>query len=210
MLSGAFDEDDHHSNLSPEAEEAPPASDGGRPPKLRKTATIVMEENTAIGLLKKAVELRSKYQRAASVTSEALQNAISAGSTVSYCFCSSGLLQLTNAADGAVLFCCGQNVGGFAADYAALFKIVCNGHCRTFCHQRLEMLQQRFDLHETMQGDLEMREMGRGSMASVDFFKVGKVDNHVSQLLPSTQQPLRPHLRTSATPHRTSAIPHPL
>ena len=178
MLSGSFDEDDH-SHLAPEAEEAPVTAEGaGRPPKLRKTATIVMEENTAIGMLKRAVELRSKYQHAAGV-SEALQNAVSAGTPISFSFDVSGLLQLTNATEGTLLSKCGENVGTFAADYTALIKIVSNGHCRTFCHQRLEMLQQRFELHETMQGDLEMREMGRGQMASVDFFKVGKVDNHI-------------------------------
>ena len=147
-----------------------------RPPKLRKTDTLVVEESTACSLLLKAVALRQKYQEP--LDSTKLKEAIAQGRTITHRFDRSGIIELLDDA-GTNLVSCNVDVGTFAADYGALVGIVSNGHCRTFSHQRLEILQQRFELQVIEQGDMEMREMGRGEMASVDFFKCGKVDNHI-------------------------------
>ena len=174
MLSGSFEDDDAF--LADDA-----SVDGPRPPKLRKTMTMKVEETTATGQLLQATALRQKYQQEPHISAE-LREAIACERRLTYRFNPSGLLELLDAESegaAAVVACCAFDVGTFARDYAALVKIVGDGRCRTFCHQRLEMLQQRFDLHQTEQGDMEMREMGRGAMASVDFFQCGKVDNHV-------------------------------
>ena len=152
-----------------------------RPPKLRRTATLEKEEETATGQLRRAAELRARYQQPGNAST--LRDALAAGKRLTHRFDSSGLLELIDSeselGDAAIVASCAIDVASFARDYAALVKIVSNGHCRTFCHQRLEILQHRFELHETEQGDMEMRAMGSGEMASVDFYKCGKVDNHI-------------------------------
>jgi AMP deaminase len=171
MLSASFEDDDHDDMSSQEL----PV----HPPKLRKTETLIVEEKSAIGLLARAVALRQKYCSLMSATPSAeLMATVAAGRHVAHTFDASGLLQLQDDG-GHVIASCGVQVEEFADDYASLSKIVSDGKCRTYSHHRLELLQQRFELHETMQGDMEMREMGRGEMAAVDFFSVGKVDNHI-------------------------------
>lgn len=175
MLSASFDDEE-----LVHAEPAAEVADNARPPKLRKTETLLIEENAAIDLLNRAARLRRKYQEPV-LASASILDALSQAHTIGYSFDSSGILELTasDRQQNRVVASCDIDVGTFSADYADLIKIVTNGTARTFCHQRLMMLQQRFDLHETEQGDVELREMGRGQMASIDFFKVGKVDNHI-------------------------------
>ena len=162
MLSASFDDEE-----LVHAEPAAEVADNARPPKLRKTETLLIEENAAIDLLNRAARLRRKYQEPV-LASASILDALSQAHTIGYRFDSSGILELTasDRQQNRVVASCDIDVGTFSADYADLIKIVTNGTARTFCHQRLMMLQQRFDLHETEQGDVELREMGRGQMAA--------------------------------------------
>ena len=60
MLSSVFADDELTPHLEPHTEGLNVLQ---RPPKLRKTETLVREENAAIGLLRRAVEMRKRYSR---------------------------------------------------------------------------------------------------------------------------------------------------
>src|SRR5207302_395093 len=54
---------------------------------------------------------------------------------------------------------------------------VMNGPAKTFCHNRLHILEARFNLHELLNHDLE--QLVQKSVPHRDFYNVRKVDNHV-------------------------------
>lgn len=176
MLSSSFEEDLWKAGSGN-------SDDNPHPPKLRKTETLEFEENTATGQILRAIRLRQKYQTFDESAAAEIAGALRAGRKLVHRFDKSGLLELVDAdselGGAGIVASCRVDVGTFAKDYDALVAIVNNGTCRTFAHQRLDMLQHRFDLHVAERGDMEVRTMGSGEMASVDFFKCGKVDNHI-------------------------------
>ena len=144
-----------------------------------KTRSTCLEEEQAVKLLHSATVLRSVYQTTPP-PSEKLQAACAAGPTsIRHRLGTTGVLELYDGRSGDVLARVDTTVATFAENYHQLVAIVANCHARTWAHQRLELLGNKYELQVLEHGELDTREMGRDGMASVDFFDVAKVDNHI-------------------------------
>jgi hypothetical protein len=79
----------------------------------------------------------------------------------------------------------GENVTVYQAparaDYAAalqlLMDLASDGPVKSFCHNRLHLLEARFNLHELLNHDLETT--AQKAVPHRDFYNVRKIDNHV-------------------------------
>ena len=67
------------------------------------------------------------------------------------------------------------------ADYALALSLIMDiagsGPLRSFAHSRLYLLESRFNLHQTLNGDLEA--LAQRAVPHRDFYNVRKIDNHV-------------------------------
>eukprot|EP00899_Mesostigma_viride_P012644 jgi/Mesvir1/21380/Mv20864-RA.1 len=65
----------------------------------------------------------------------------------------------------------------FFTDMHRLLRIISLGFVKTFCHQRLKMLEQRFSLHLMLNADKEF--LAQKAAPHRDFYNVRKVDTHI-------------------------------
>ena len=65
----------------------------------------------------------------------------------------------------------------YALALSLLMDIAVSGPLRSFCHNRLGLLQSRFSLHETLNGELE--NVAQRAVPHRDFYNVRKIDGHV-------------------------------
>ncbi|GBG61838.1 hypothetical protein CBR_g23794 [Chara braunii] len=65
----------------------------------------------------------------------------------------------------------------FFTDMHRILKIVSTGAVKSFCHQRLQLLEQKFSLHLMLNADREF--LAQKSAPHRDFYNVRKVDTHV-------------------------------
>ena len=67
------------------------------------------------------------------------------------------------------------------SDYALALSLIMDiagsGPLRSFAHNRLYLLESRFNLHQTLNGDLEA--LAQRAVPHRDFYNVRKIDNHV-------------------------------
>eukprot|EP00803_Ostreobium_quekettii_P008377 evm.model.scf_907.2 EVM.evm.TU.scf_907.2 scf_907:13163-20301(+) len=69
------------------------------------------------------------------------------------------------------------NLEEFIADLQYILKVGAMGPVKTFCFQRLRLLEQKFNLHVMMNADKEF--LAQKSAPHRDFYNVRKVDTHV-------------------------------
>nr|XP_010920819.1 probable AMP deaminase [Elaeis guineensis] len=65
----------------------------------------------------------------------------------------------------------------FFTDLHYILRVIAAGNIRTLCHHRLGLLEQRFNLHLTLNADKEF--LAQKSAPHRDFYNVRKVDTHV-------------------------------
>ncbi|XP_078159904.1 putative AMP deaminase isoform X3 [Carex rostrata] len=65
----------------------------------------------------------------------------------------------------------------FFTDLHFILRVIADGNIRTVCHHRLNLLEQKFNLHLMMNADLEL--LAQKSAPHRDFYNVRKVDTHV-------------------------------
>ncbi|CAN6469809.1 unnamed protein product [Victoria cruziana] len=65
----------------------------------------------------------------------------------------------------------------FFTDLHRILRVIALGNVRTLCHRRLELLQQKFNLHLMLNADREF--LAQKSAPHRDFYNVRKVDTHV-------------------------------
>jgi len=65
----------------------------------------------------------------------------------------------------------------FAAAMGVIMDFVGSGPAKTFCHNRLHILEARFNLHELLNHDIE--QVVQKSVPHRDFYNVRKIDNHI-------------------------------
>ena len=65
----------------------------------------------------------------------------------------------------------------YALALSLLMDIASSGPLRSFCHNRLGLLESRFSLHSTLNGELEA--VAQRAVPHRDFYNVRKTDNHV-------------------------------
>lgn len=58
-----------------------------------------------------------------------------------------------------------------------LIELCHSGPSRTYCYQRLQLLEARFDLHELLNGEAEV--LHQKQIPHRDFYNVRKIDNHI-------------------------------
>ncbi|GMH37954.1 hypothetical protein BSKO_05838 [Bryopsis sp. KO-2023] len=74
-------------------------------------------------------------------------------------------------------FCVPGTANDFFKDLHHMCKVSAFGPVKTFCHQRLMLLEQKFNLHVMMNADKEF--FAQKSAPHRDFYNVRKVDTHV-------------------------------
>ena len=75
----------------------------------------------------------------------------------------------------------------FSEDYSRLVHLVNEGHMRSFCFQRLQLLSSTFRMHVTMNGPVEAQE--QSNLLGTDFYRTLKIDNHIhAAAAPSARQ----------------------
>ncbi|KHN48918.1 AMP deaminase [Glycine soja] len=65
----------------------------------------------------------------------------------------------------------------FFTDLHHLLRVIAAGNIRTLCHHRLNLLEQKFNLHLMLNADREF--LAQKSAPHRDFYNVRKVDTHV-------------------------------
>ena len=65
----------------------------------------------------------------------------------------------------------------FVTDYRRLVEISSSGAMRSFCFQRLQLLDSAFKMHTTMNGSAE--DEAQSGLLGTDFYRTMKVDNHI-------------------------------
>ena len=76
---------------------------------------------------------------------------------------------------GAVFSCPSRS--DYALALSLIMDIAGSGPLRSFAHNRLYLLESRFNLHQTLNGDLEA--LAQRAVPHRDFYNVRKIDNHV-------------------------------
>jgi AMP deaminase len=69
------------------------------------------------------------------------------------------------------------NRAEFGVAMGVVMDFVGSGPAKTFCHNRLHILEARFNLHELLNHDIE--QLVQKSVPHRDFYNVRKIDNHV-------------------------------
>lgn len=69
------------------------------------------------------------------------------------------------------------NRAEFSAAMSSVMDLAISGPAKTFCHNRLHVLEARFNLHELLNHDIE--QLVQKSVPHRDFYNVRKIDNHV-------------------------------
>ena len=75
-----------------------------------------------------------------------------------------------------VVFSCPSR-SDYALALSLIMDIAGSGPLRSFAHNRLYLLESRFNLHQTLNGDLEA--LAQRAVPHRDFYNVRKIDNHV-------------------------------
>jgi len=90
-----------------------------------------------------------------------------------------GVMQIKDATTGATLpqFAPAGTAHEFFSEMHWLLKISSLGHVRSFTHNRLQLLEQKFNLHVMLNADKEF--LAQKSAPHRDFYNVRKVDTHV-------------------------------
>ncbi len=90
-----------------------------------------------------------------------------------------GVMQIKDAATGTPLpqFAPPGTAHDFFSEMHWLLKISSLGHVRSFTHNRLQLLEQKFNLHVMLNADKEF--LAQKSAPHRDFYNVRKVDTHV-------------------------------
>jgi AMP deaminase len=65
----------------------------------------------------------------------------------------------------------------FSKDYNRLVEMCSEGAMRSFCFQRLKMLDTNYKMHSTMNSAVERQE--QSSLLGTDFYRTMKIDNHI-------------------------------
>ncbi|MES1908398.1 MAG: hypothetical protein MHM6MM_001345 [Cercozoa sp. M6MM] len=82
----------------------------------------------------------------------------------------------------------------FFRDLHRVMRLVGNGPAKTFCYQRLQILESRFRLHRVLNEDVENAE--QRVVPHRDFYNVRKVDNHVHHSACMTQKHLLRYIKS--------------
>jgi len=69
------------------------------------------------------------------------------------------------------------NIDEFIKDYKRIEHICKHGAMRSFCFQRLQMLDSAFKMHVTANGSVENE--AQSNLLGTDFYRIMKVDNHI-------------------------------
>ena len=65
----------------------------------------------------------------------------------------------------------------YSAALSSILELSGSGPVRSFCHNRLHLLEARFNLHSLLNHDLE--NLAQKAVPHRDFYNVRKIDNHV-------------------------------
>lgn len=76
----------------------------------------------------------------------------------------------------------------FNAAMKTVMELAMSGPAKTFCHNRLHILEVRFNLHQLLNHDQE--QMAQKAVPHRDFYNVRKIDNHVHASAMMTQKHL--------------------
>lgn len=88
-----------------------------------------------------------------------------------------GVMTVYDIHTGGKRFCPPGSAVDFFSDMHWLLKISALGHVRSFTHSRLQLLEQKFNLHVMLNADKEF--LAQKSAPHRDFYNVRKVDTHV-------------------------------
>jgi AMP deaminase len=69
------------------------------------------------------------------------------------------------------------NINEFVKDYERMEVITNSGAMRSFCYQRLQMLDSAFQMHVTANGSVENE--AQSNLLGTDFYRTMKIDNHI-------------------------------
>ena len=69
------------------------------------------------------------------------------------------------------------NIEHFVKDYKRMEKIANSGAMRSFCYQRLQMLDSAFQMHITANSSVENE--AQSNLLGTDFYRTMKIDNHI-------------------------------
>lgn len=69
------------------------------------------------------------------------------------------------------------NIENFVKDYRRIVEITSTGAMRSFCYQRLQMLDSAFQMHVTANGSVENE--AQSNLLGTDFYRTMKIDNHI-------------------------------
>ena len=89
---------------------------------------------------------------------------------------------------GAAAFYTCPSRSDYALALSLLMDISSSGPLRSFCHNRLGLLEMRFSLHGTLNGELEA--VAQRAVPHRDFYNVRKIDGHVHHS--AVRRPLHP------------------
>ncbi|GAB5371388.1 hypothetical protein AAMO2058_001575600 [Amorphochlora amoebiformis] len=84
-------------------------------------------------------------------------------------------------------------------DLIELMEIISHGPCKTFCYNRLRVLEARFQLHLLLNDHLEL--LQQKDVSHRDFYNVRKIDNHVHHSACMNQKHLLRFIKSTVKKH---------
>lgn len=133
------------------------------------TGAITPEHEEACNSIMEARAMREKYQGGRGTVLNLANKSLS-------CHIVEGVFEIYGA-DKEQNLVQVPNIEHFVKDYRRMEHISNSGAMRTFCYQRLQMLDSAFQMHITANGSVENE--AQSNLLGTDFYRTMKIDNHI-------------------------------
>mmetsp|Transcript_37262 Transcript_37262/g.79099 ORF Transcript_37262/g.79099 Transcript_37262/m.79099 type:complete len:731 (-) Transcript_37262:262-2454(-) len=156
--------------------------------------------NDVLQKLNRALELRGKRVRPYGYVGPEVPTL----SSVTLNFGHDGIMHVTDA-DGKLLSEI-PSLAEFYEDSNILYRIRCGGPVATYCHQRLRLMQTRFELYTMLCHDREQDEVA--IVGHRDFYNVRKVDTHIHHSAAMNGKHLLRFMKKKLKSHSDDIVDH--
>jgi AMP deaminase len=140
------------------------------------TGAVTEEHEEACRYILEARQLRMKYIGHQG-TETAISTAQDLGSFIKYRFDQNGVAIIYDERDSGINLIQVPNLQEFVNDYKRMEYICSDGAMRSFCFQRLQMLDSAFKMHVIANGTVENE--AQSNLLGNDFYNTMKIDNHI-------------------------------
>jgi len=136
------------------------------------TGAVTAEHEEACHSIIEARAMRAKYQGGGGTVLESLSDASKLSCKIVH-----GVFEIYDDAKKETNLVQVPDIEDFVKDYDRIVKIANSGAMRSFCYQRLQMLDTAFQMHVTANGAVENE--AQSNLLGTDFYRTMKIDNHI-------------------------------